>query len=108
MLNECRNIQRYRMRVTPVSQVEETTVDAYEPPDTTLREALDALSEKMRTPFLMRYMEGYSEAETAKALHLPIGTVKSRAHKARCLLREQMAGKEADSVWKENHSTQTY
>ena len=43
-----------------------------------LWQAIDALPEVHRTPFLLREMEGYSYREIAKALGLEEGTVKSR------------------------------
>ena len=44
--------------------------------------ALAALSVKHRAVFLMAHQEGLSYAEIAKALRIPVGTVKSRMNKA--------------------------
>jgi len=44
--------------------------------------ALAALSVKHRAVFLMAHQEGLSYAEIAKALWIPVGTVKSRMNKA--------------------------
>ena len=35
-------------------------------------------------------MEGYSYEEIADILQLPIGTVRSRLHRARCQMREEL------------------
>lgn len=87
VVNECRNIQRAHMRVTVTERPPET---AYEPPDGALREALDALSEPLRTPLLLKYMEGYSEQEVCRALRLPLTTVKSRLYRARMALKREL------------------
>ena len=55
-----------------------------------LWQAIDALPEIHRTPFLLREMEGYSYREIAKALGLEEGTVKSRLARARVLLRSEL------------------
>jgi RNA polymerase sigma-70 factor (ECF subfamily) len=53
---------------------------------------LDDMGDKYRRVFLMRFRDGYSEAEIAHALGLSVPTVKIRAHRARVYLRQQMAG----------------
>ena len=55
-----------------------------------LWQAIDALPEVHRTPFLLREREGYSYREIAKALGLEEGTVKSRLARARVLLRSEL------------------
>lgn len=55
-----------------------------------LWQAIDALPEVHRTPFLLREMEGYSYREIAKTLGLEEGTVKSRLARARVLLRNEL------------------
>lgn len=80
VINECRNIQRQRMRVTPVPDFP----DRGSPPgDQDLRRAIDALEEGLRLPLLMKYMEGYSEREIAQAMGLGVPAVKSRLYRAR-------------------------
>lgn len=80
LINECRNIQRYRMRVLPLESMPETP---YTPPDTALRDAVEALPDKLRVPFLLKYMEGMSEKEICAALRLSLPCVKSRLLRAR-------------------------
>ena len=65
------------------------------PPDVTLADALSRLPEKLRTPLLLRYMEGFSVTETAGTLHVPETTVRSRLYRARKALREELDGEEA-------------
>lgn len=92
VVNECRNIQRRRMRVSPSACMPEAP---FEPPDIALRLALDALPEALRLPLLLKYMEGLSEKEVAEALHLSVTAVKSRLLRARRALQKQL-GEEVD------------
>ena len=88
VINACRDVQRARMRSVPVEAMPEC---GYEPPDTALRDAVDALPEKLRTPLLLHYMEGYSEKEIAQALRLSLPQLKSRMFRARRKLRAMLA-----------------
>lgn len=54
--------------------------------------ALAELSEEFRTVIVLREMEDYSYEEIAAMLEVPVGTVRSRLHRARMLLREQLEG----------------
>ncbi|MGI4719757.1 MAG: sigma-70 family RNA polymerase sigma factor [Janthinobacterium lividum] len=45
--------------------------------------ALDALPPEQRTALVMREIEGYSYEEIAAEMHSPVGTVRSRIHRAR-------------------------
>jgi len=87
VVNECRNIQRKRMRVFPVAQMPEGGADNRTAESEEMKAAIDALNEKLRTPLLLKYMEGFSEREIAMALGIPVTTVKSRLHRARKALR---------------------
>jgi RNA polymerase sigma factor (sigma-70 family) len=55
-----------------------------------LREAILALAPKHRDVLLLRYLVGCSEAESAAALGIRIGTLKSRTNRARAALAELM------------------
>lgn len=88
VINEARNIQRYRMRVTPTDTLAMQGV--YDPPDTGVMEAVIALPEKLLSPFSLKYVGGYSEREVADTLHLPLSTVKKRLAKARQTLRDKL------------------
>ena len=85
VINECRNIQRQRMRQTPVESVPERAEDA---PSDDLKLAVAALSEELRLPLLMKYMEGYREREIAEALEISVPSVKNRLFRARRKLKE--------------------
>jgi RNA polymerase sigma-70 factor, ECF subfamily len=56
-----------------------------------LRGAIDDLPASYRTPFLLRDVEGFSNPEIAESLHIKLGTVRSRVHRARLFLRRRLA-----------------
>jgi RNA polymerase sigma-70 factor (ECF subfamily) len=53
-------------------------------------EHLEQLGEKYGDVFVMRFRDGYSEAEIAKKLRLNVATVKTRAYRARAALRAEL------------------
>jgi RNA polymerase sigma factor (sigma-70 family) len=53
-----------------------------------IAQALDQLSEAHRTLIIMHDMEDYTLPELAEVFELPLGTMKSRLHRARQNLRE--------------------
>lgn len=91
VVNECRNIQRYRMRVVPSEAPAEKT-DEFTPPDIDLWHAIAALPEYLRVPFTLKYVTELTEREVAHATKLPLYTVKNRLKKARKVLRESLTG----------------
>jgi RNA polymerase sigma-70 factor (ECF subfamily) len=54
-----------------------------------INQAIQHLPEIFKTPFLL-YFDGYKYNEIAEVLHEPLGTIKSRIHFARKLLKEQI------------------
>lgn len=93
LINGCRDIQRMRQRVQPVSEWPE---EAYTPPDRTLRDAVNQLPEALRTPLLLHYMEGYSMKEIASSLAITMPQLTGRMYRARRKLR-QMLTQEVES-----------
>ena len=55
-----------------------------------IQEAIRQLPEIFKTPFVL-YFEGYKYNEIAELLNEPLGTIKSRIHFARKLLKEQIS-----------------
>jgi RNA polymerase sigma-70 factor (ECF subfamily) len=55
-----------------------------------IQTAIQGLPEIFKTPFLL-YFDGYKYNEIADLLHEPLGTIKSRIHFARKLLKEQIS-----------------
>ena len=88
LINECRNIQRQRMRAFP-AQLPPAVEQA--PPDyQDLYAAISALPEDLRLPLLLKYIQGASEKEGAKALGIPVTTFKTRLYRARKALRQSL------------------
>jgi RNA polymerase sigma factor (sigma-70 family) len=54
-----------------------------------INKAIQELPDIFKTPFLL-YFDGYKYNEIADVLHEPLGTIKSRIHFARKLLKEQI------------------
>jgi RNA polymerase sigma-70 factor (ECF subfamily) len=60
-----------------------------------LERALGSLAEPFRTAVVLRDIEELSYAEIAEALKVPVGTVMSRIHRGRALLRAALSGRDA-------------
>ena len=88
VINEARNIQRYRMRVSPVEAP--PAVTQMSPDYQELYDAIFALPEDLRMPLLLKYMQDLSEKEGAAALGIPVTTFKNRLHRARKALRKTL------------------
>ena len=95
LINECRNIQRTGKRMIPTDSWPEPEADPRMPEkDRELREAIRELDERLRTPVILYYIEGYDTRETARILRLPHGTVCGRLKRAREALKEYLSGEE--------------
>jgi RNA polymerase sigma-70 factor (ECF subfamily) len=57
----------------------------------TVDAALDRLSAQDRGMIVMRYREGFTDTEIAQAVSMPVGTVKTRLHRARARLKRYLA-----------------
>ncbi len=55
-----------------------------------IQSRLGALPAQYREVARLRFVEAYSYVEIADILQMPMGTVKARIHRARCLLRESL------------------
>ncbi len=57
-----------------------------------LQGAIDSLPEKYRLAFVLKEAQEFSYEETSRILDVSLGTVKSRVHRAKLLLREKLTG----------------
>jgi RNA polymerase sigma-70 factor (ECF subfamily) len=100
------HIRRRKHQPIPLTQRdrddEEYTIDVEDPglkPDEVAsrseeedrtRTLIDSLPPHYRIVVLLRHQQDLSYEEIAQALHLPLGTVKARIHRARALLKERI------------------
>ena len=52
--------------------------------------AMERLSAQDRGLIVMRYREGFSDSEISQATRMPVGTVKTRLHRARAKLKKRL------------------
>lgn len=57
-----------------------------------LQHSIDSLPEAMRTVVIMKDVEGFSNEEIAQTMGLSVPAVKSRLHRGRLILRNELAG----------------
>ena len=60
--------------------------------DEPIQQALDELPVEYRSAVLLVDLEDLSYEEASQVLHCPVGTVRSRLHRGRALLREKLEG----------------
>ena len=95
LINECHRELRRRKRLAG----EEALPDTAGPDDydaLPLKEAIRRLPEDLRAVVILRFFTGYTQAETARALEIPQGTVATRQHRALELLRLEL-GEEGEA-----------
>jgi RNA polymerase sigma-70 factor (ECF subfamily) len=54
-------------------------------------EALEELDDEFRVVVVLRDVEDMDYAQIAQVLEVPVGTIKSRLHRGRCMLRDKLA-----------------
>lgn len=59
-----------------------------------IERALDRLPDAFRTAVILRDIQEFSYEEIARITDVPIGTVMSRIHRGRALLRQALAGRQ--------------
>ena len=78
------SLERLRADADPAAHVERVELEA------ALQRAITELPEERRIVVVLRDFEGLSYEEIAAALDLPLGTVRSRLHRARTDLKEKL------------------
>lgn len=82
---------RHVDRSAALDSLPEGSVPFQEEDDTVTR-AVMALPDKLREAALLRWLQGLTGDETAKALHVPRSTVYHRLKKAQKLLKQELEG----------------
>lgn len=85
LINESYAILRRRKRETLFDDLPERECEPDARPE--IYELFTSLEEKYRLPMVLYYVEGYAVGEVSAILRLPQGTVKSRLHRGRQILR---------------------
>jgi RNA polymerase sigma-70 factor (ECF subfamily) len=89
-------LMRRRRKTVPTTELQETTIrggeDAYAAADARafLIERLRALPIEHRTAVVLRDVEGLSNEEVARVLEISLAAAKSRIHRGRMQLREEL------------------
>ena len=96
VINECYSMRRRTKRET-LTEVVDLIADL-QPPDPSLRDALDTLPDTLRLTILLHYMEGFTLKEIAGMLRMPSGTVKWRLSRARKLLKDELTEKGVETA----------
>lgn len=94
LINLCRTATQRRGRQVPVADVPEAVendpgfaaVEAH----VQVWAVLQHMEPMYQEVLMLKYFHDFTDPETAAALDIPLGTVKSRLHKARQLLEQQM------------------
>lgn len=95
-INTCRDMHRtswFRMvdRKTPLDELpEQSYVQAFR--DDTVLQTVTKLPERYRVVVLLHYYQGMTQAEMARALSLPLSTVKTRLARAKGRLKTSLKG----------------
>jgi RNA polymerase sigma-70 factor (ECF subfamily) len=105
VVNEARTFWRRNARLIPAEDVTvymDPERNASDPEEIVLQRelerrllrAIDALNDRLRAPILMKYYLDMKEREIARAMRLPVTTIKSRLHAARGKLRAALEREE--------------
>lgn len=91
VLDMFQNPMEQEVQLPDLRQCPEKTFDQKEKSEL-LQGAIDSLSHKYKLPFILKEVQGLSYEEVSQVMNISLGTVKSRIHRAKMLLREQLAG----------------
>ncbi|MBR2937505.1 MAG: sigma-70 family RNA polymerase sigma factor [Oscillospiraceae bacterium] len=88
LINECYNELRRQRRYQPLDELSEIAIETFD--SLPLKDAIRRLPKELKEVIILRFFSGYTVAETAQALHIPLGTVSTRQRKALQLLRLEL------------------
>lgn len=89
LINECYRYKRGSKRLVPFDDAINEAAEEKDYSD--LYRAVLKLKEPIRIVITLHYIEGYSVEEIGKILKIPSGTVKSRLHNGRKLLKLELS-----------------
>ena len=91
-VREALELARTRRTLVPVEQVPEPPNGMAPELRVEVADTLRQLTPEQRAILVLRELEGFAEAEAAALLDLPVGTAKSRLHRARRAFRRRWQG----------------
>lgn len=101
--------RRERLRIVPVEESISETI-AFDPPtpqhltEAEIIQALDRLPRDFQIPVVLADVEELSYREIAETLQVPLGTVMSRLHRGRKMLRSELASYAREAGYKSAES----
>jgi RNA polymerase sigma-70 factor (sigma-E family) len=101
LVNRQRSLLRRALRETRAlawSRPQEQIPPTGDERDMVLWQAVQALPARQRAVLMLRYQEDLTEHDVARLLGLPLGTVKSRTHRALARLRRQLGSPTLDAT----------
>jgi RNA polymerase sigma-70 factor (sigma-E family) len=101
LVNRQRSLLRRALRETRAlasSPPEDQMPPTGDERDMVLWQAVQALPARQRAVLMLRYQEDLTEHDVARLLGVPLGTVKSRAHRALARLRRQLGSPTLDAA----------
>ncbi len=102
------NQRRDRLQLVPTEETIAETL-AYDPPtpqhltEVEVLAALEGLPRDFQIPILLADVEEFSYREIADVLEIPIGTVMSRLHRGRKILRSELVNYAREAGYKVSH-----
>jgi len=97
LINQCKKTLKKRKNVFTLTPANEPHSE-HSMELLALREAIDQLEEELKVVLILHYFEDWPLKDIAEALKIPVGTVKSRLHRARQSLH---------TVWKSSERVMT-
>jgi RNA polymerase sigma factor (sigma-70 family) len=91
-VREALRLARTRRTLVPVEQVPEPPNGMAPELRVEVADTLRQLTPEQRAILVLRELEGFAEAEAAALLDVPVGTAKSRLHRARQAFRRRWQG----------------
>jgi RNA polymerase sigma factor (sigma-70 family) len=91
-VREALKLARTRGTLVPVEQVPEPPAGMAPELRVEVADTLRQLTPEQRAILFLRELEGFTEAEAAALLDVPVGTAKSRLHRARQAFRRRWQG----------------
>jgi len=89
VINECKKELRRQQRVILLDELPETAAEELD--TLPLREAIARLPFDLREVIILRFFSGFTQAQTARSLDLPQGTVATRQRRALALLKLELS-----------------